>query len=523
MERQTMCKKIIIAGVAAAFAASGLFAARAHAQTPITRRLSVDEAVRLALEQNLGVRIERLNPELQDFVVSQARSSWVPTFSSSLSGDRSNTPATNAFAGGQSNIVQTDLSTGVGLSQILPTGASYAISWNSARDTSTNIFNSFNPQLNSSVALNVTQPLLKNFKIDDVRHQIEASRKDREATDFALQATVVQTTRAVKNAYWDLTYQIGNLSAQQQSLDLAKQLLADNERRVQAGTMASLDIVEAQSEVARNEEGVIVAESAIRQAEDHLRVLILDPAETDFWTVTLTPADLAPFETRDIDLDAAIRRALSDRTDVHLVKNTMAHDDLNVRYYRNQTLPEVDARAAYTSNAVGGSGLTPITTFPIVGPLQRGVVSQQGFASVLGDVLSSTFPTWSVGVTVAYPLGTSAAEASLARAKLQSSQADLQLKSLELQVVAEVRDAARQVQTNQKRVDSARAARELAEKRLDAEQKKFSAGIETSFFVFQAQRDLSQARTDEARATADYNKSLADFDAVQLAPLTPAR
>lgn len=517
-----MRNRSVFVRLALAAAVLGSAGARADAQAPATRQLSVEEAVRLALEQNLGVRIERLNPELQDFVIAEARSSWVPTLSSSLTSDRANTPATNAFAGGQTSIIQSDFTTGVGLSQALPTGASYAVAWNSARSNSTNFFNSFNPQLNSSVSLSVTQPLLRNFKIDDIRHRLEASKEDRTATDYALQTTVVQTTRAVRNAYWDLTYQIDNLNAQQQSLDLSKQLLADNERRVAAGTMAALDIVEAQSEVARNEEGVIVAEAAIRQAEDRLRVLILDPSAPDFWTVSLTPADQAPFQPRDVDVDAAVRHALSDRTDVQTVKNTAAHNDLDVRYYKNQTLPEVDARAAYTSNAVGGSSLSPITTFPITGPLQRGIVGQQGFASVLGDVLSSAFPTWSVGVTVAYPIGTSQSEASLAKAKLQASQTDLQLKNLELQIVAEVRDAARQVQTNQKRVDSASAARELAEKRLEAEQKKYAAGVETSFFVFQAQRDLSQARTDEARARADYNKSLADFEAVQLAPLTAA-
>jgi outer membrane protein len=518
--RKQMAYLIAIAAVA--LAAEGAFSTRAFAQTPATRRLSVDDAVRMALEQNLGVRIERLNPELQDFLVSEARSSWAPVLSSTVSNDRSNVPATNAFAGGQTNIVNTSLSSAIGLTQTLPTGANYAIAWNSARATSTNFFNSYNPQLNSSLSLSVSQPLLKNFKIDDVRRRVEATRKDREATDFNLQSAIVKTTRDVRNAYWDLTYQIDNLSAQQQGLDLAKQLLTENEKRVQAGTMAPLDIVEAQSEVARNEQGVIVAQAAIKQAEDRLRVLVLDPAAPDFWTVSIDPADAGAFETRTIDVDAAITRALDGRTDMKVARNTIERDQIDQRFYQNQRLPEVDARAAYTTNAVGGSSLTPITTFPVTGALQRGVVSQQGFASVLGDVLSSAFPTWSIGLTVAYPIGTSASDANLARARVLASQAELQRRNLEVQVVAEVRDAARQVQTNQKRIDSVRAARQLAEKRLEAEQKKFAAGIETSFFVFQAQRDLSQARTDEARATSDYNKSLADFDAVQLAPLNAA-
>ena len=134
---------------------------------------------------------------------------------------------------------------------------------------------------------------------------------------------------------------------------------------------------------------------------------------------------------------------------------------------------------------------------------------------MLGDVLTSSYPTWTFGVTVSYPVGNSTSETNLARARLQYSQSEAQLKNLELQIATQVRDAGRQVQTNQKRVDSARAARELAERRLDAEEKKFAAGIQISFFVFQAQRDLAQARTNEIRAMADYNKSLVDFEAVQ--------
>jgi outer membrane protein len=509
----------VLATLAIAALLPGFSGVRLSAQTSSTRQLTVDDAVRLALEQNLGIKIERLSPEMQDFVVADKKSTWVPTISSTLSDNRTDTPATNAFSGGQTSILNKSLSLTVGLDQSLPTGARYALSWTNARSTSTNIFNSFNPEVDSNLLFTFTQPLLKNFKIDDARHEIEASKEDRQATDFQLQAAIVQTTNEVKNAYWDLTYQIGNQHAQQQSLDLARQLLADNERRVAAGTMASLDIVEAQSEVARNEEGVIVAEAAIRQAEDRLRVLILDPSAPDFWTVSLQPTDMSQLEARSIDLDAAVRRALEERTDVHLLKNAIAHDNLDIQYFHNQTLPALDARAQYASNAVGGAALAPITTFPFTGPILRGVQSQQAFTSVVGDVITNAFPTWSVGLTVAYPLGKSSSEANLARAKLQSSQADLQLKNLEVQVVSQVRDTARQVETNQKRIDSVKAARELAEQRLAAEQKKFAAGIETSFFVFQAQRDLSQARTDEERATADYNRSLADFDAIQLAPL----
>jgi HAE1 family hydrophobic/amphiphilic exporter-1 len=170
---------------------------------------------------------------------------------------------------------------------------------------------------------------------------------------------------------------------------------------------------------------------------------------------------------------------------------------------------------------VGGIRYRPVDLSAISGTATptRTILSERSFGSVLGDVLGKAFPTWTFGVQVGYPLGRSASEANLARARVEHTQAQTRLRELELRVAAQVRDAARTVQTNQKRVDSTRAARELAERRLEAAEKKFAAGIETSFFVFQAQRDLSQARTAEVRAIADYNKSVVDLDAVQEVPL----
>ncbi len=153
---------------------------------------------------------------------------------------------------------------------------------------------------------NATQPLLRNCKIDTYRQQLEVSRKQRDASDVSLRATVVTTTRNVKNAYWDLAYARDNLRAQQQSLDLAKRSLADNEKRVQIGTMAPIDIVEAQSEVARNDEVVIVAEAAIKQAEDRLRALIFDPKSPDFWTMGIEPTDTMPFQAYAVDVNGAV-------------------------------------------------------------------------------------------------------------------------------------------------------------------------------------------------------------------------
>ena len=507
-------KKCAVLALAAAMLAGGVLPVSAQDQAAPVRTLTVDEAVRLAVEQNLGIQIERINPQIGDVAVAQARSYWVPTVSTTLQNNSQNTPSSSFLSGGQAKITDTRFTSQFGVSQLLPTAASYSLAWNSARPTSTNLFTNFDPLLSSNVAFNITQPLLRGRTIDSYRQQLQTSRKDREAADVSLRSTVAVTTRNVKNAYWDLAYARENLQAVQKSLDLAKRALADNEKRVQIGTMAPIDIVEAQSEVARNEESVIVAEAAIKQAEDRLRALILNPSSPDFWTTSLQPSEPMPFQPVTVDVDSAIRRAVASRTDVQLAKNSLEKSDINLKYFRSQVLPDISATVAYQSNAVGGSQLSPLTSF--TGPAgPRSIVAQRGYGTVLGDVFSSAYPTWTFGVTMSYPIGGSTQDTNLARAKLQYSQAEAQLKNLEMQIGTQVRDAARQVVTNAKRVDSARAARDLAEQRLAAEEKKFAAGIQTTFFVFQAQRDLAQARTNEIKAIADYNKSVVDFEAIQ--------
>jgi len=486
----------------------------------LVHRITIDDAVRLALEQNLGIHIQRINPQIQDLAIVQTRASWAPTLQSNLSNISATVPVANVFAGAEDKVVNSAFETSFGISQQLPTGTNYSVSWDGSRAESSNFFNTFDPQLNSNVEVNITQPLLRDFRIDAVREQLETNEKLRELSDVDLRATITQTIRSVRNAYWDLAAAIDNLDAQRQSLDLAQRLLADNEKRVQIGTMAPIDIVEAQAEVARNDEAVIVAEASIEQAEDNLRALIFDPSTPDFWTTGIAPADAPPFLAQAVDLEAAVAYALENRSDIIQAKNGLQRTDISVRYLQNQILPAVNATLSYGTTGLGGTQRVPVDFATIEDVTStRNVLSQRGFGSVLGDVFGSRYPTWSLGVQIQYPLGTSASEASLARARLEHSQAEAQIRYIELQAVAEVRNAARQVQTNLKRIDSARAARELAERRLEAEEKKFAAGTQTSFFVFQAQRDLAQARTNEVRAILDYNKSQVDFEAAQQIPL----
>jgi outer membrane protein len=210
-----------------------------------------------------------------------------------------------------------------------------------------------------------------------------------------------------------------------------------------------------------------------------------------------------------------VKNALENRTDMIQAKKNLEATDINIKYYRNQTLPDVNVQANYGTAAQGGAEYN-VDGYP--NPIIT-LKNRTGYGSVLSSLLKQDFPTWSVGVQVGYPVGRSAAEAAIARARLQRQQTETQIRNLELQVATQVRDLGRQVNTNVKRVEATRAARELAEKRLEAEQKKLAAGMSTSFFVVQAQRDLAQARNAELSAILDYNRSLVDFETGQQAPV----
>jgi outer membrane protein len=496
---------------------SGFAQATPSAQTPQVRRLAADEAVKLALENNLGIQVAQITPRVEDLNIAAARGAWAPTFNTTLQSASTEAPNNSFLSGAQGeSISDARFLTNVGVQQALPWGGRYSVGWDSTRSTTTNLFSNFSPQLRSSLALSYAQPLLRGFSIDTARQQLLVSEVNREISDIAVRQTVAATMRTVRIAYWELAYAIASLDVQRQSLELAQESLRNTRARVEIGTTPPIDIVEAEAEVALREEAAILAEAQIQSSEDTLRALIYDPDMPDFWTLRIEPADLPPFQPVAVDVDTAMRNALERRTDLQQTRKTLEGGDINIRFFQNQTLPDVTANFDYGLTGLGGTQFLRGEGFPgpVVGQTQR------SFASVLGDLFGNQFPNWTLSLNVSYPIGATRPEADLARARLQYTQSATQLRNQQLQVMTEVRESGRQVQTNQKRVETTRSSRQLAERRLEAEQRKFTAGTSTSFFVFQAQRDLAQARNNELRAILDYNRSLVDLETVQEAPLT---
>jgi outer membrane protein len=484
-----------------------------------TLRISSEDAVRMALENNLGIRAEQLNPQIETYAVAQARAVFGPGLFSQSSTRSSSTPPGNFLTGSASTQSNDSISTTAGLQQLLPWGGSrYSIGWDASKLTTSDASSRFNPQLDSGLSASFTQPLLRNFTIDSNRQALLVSQNRQQIADLQLRQTLTQTSRSVRNAYFDLVNSLAGLEVAQQSLDLARTSLKNNERRVEVGTMAPIDIVQARAEVAANEESVIVAEGQIRYAEDNLRTLVMNPSQPDFWTTRIEPSDQPTVSPQAIDLEAAVANALANRIDLAQARKEIEQTDIGLRFYRNQKLPGLDVTANYDLVGTAGTqrqfGLDTITGEPIV--LSQ---SQRNFSQALRDVFGNQFRTWSVQLNVSYPLGRSVAEAAVAQGRLQHEQQSTTLRDLQTRVVASVREAGRQVGTSLKRVESTRKARELAEQSLQAEEKRLAVGLSDTFRLFQAQRDLARQRVNELNAVISYSRALVDFEAVQTVPL----
>jgi outer membrane protein TolC len=479
-------------------------------------RLSADEAVRMALENNLGIQAERLSPQINTLNVSQARAAYAPVLFSNFLSRNSTQPPSSFITGNSAILTNETISQNAGLQQNVGWGGGrYSFSLDGSKITTSAVDSRYNPQLSSNLSAQYVQPLLRGFKTDNLRQQIQTSQNNQVIADIGLREQVTLTTQAVRNAYFDLIGAVEGYKVSLQSLQLAQESLKNNNTKVEVGTLAPIDIIEAEAEVASNEEAVINAEARIKTVEDRLRYLVLNPSQPDFWTVKLEPTDAPALTPIAIDVEGAITNALANRTDIARLKKQIDNVDVGVRFAENQRMPGLDVVANY--NVIGYAG----TQFQFGQGFPPPIVDQsvRSFSSALGDVFGQDFRTWSVALNFSYPLGTSQADAAVASGRLQRQQGAVNLRDLQLQVTTAVRDAARQVDTNLKRVEATRKARDRAERRLAAESKRMTVGLSTTFQLFQAQRDLARQRQQEVNAMIDYNRSIVGFEAIQIAPV----
>jgi len=478
--------------------------------------LALDDAVKRALDQNLDIAVQRINQQTYDVTLASLRSVYSPTVSSLVSTATQKTASNSTISGAaqtgdtiSSSVVQFN---GNIQQQVPWHGGSFSAQLNNTRQTTTSLNALFNPSYTPNWSASYTQPLLRNFSIDSNRQQILVTKINQEISDLQLQQTVTNTLANVRNAYWDYVFAVQSVDVARQSLALADELLKNNQAKVDIGTMAPIDVVQAQAQSAAQRGALVTAEGTMRTAEIALKRLIVSGTTDPLWTSAIDPVDRPDFRPEAVDMVAATQRALTARTDVLQARKNLEANAITMKLLEDQTLPQADFISRYATTGQGG------TRFETTGNGVNRVVTDVipgGYADALSTLLRQRLPAWSFAVNFSYPLGMSAAQASVARARIQQNQIDVQLKQIELQVTSDVSNATVQVQNAAERVQAAQAARDLAQQQLDAENSKFAVGISTNFLVVQAQRDFDNARNSELQAILAYRKALVEFERVQ--------
>ncbi len=467
--------------------------------------LSLEDCILKAMENNLGVAIEVLNPELADISVALAGEKFLPILSFNYS-KRDTTSPSYSFLDASDKVFTVADNYSAQISQLVPTGGSFSISLDGYKNETNRRFTSINPRYGSTLTFNFIQPLLKNFGLKVNRREIIIARNNQDISENQLKRMLQETIYNVEETYWNLVYSIENLKVRKQSLKLAQDLLEKNRKAVEVGTLAPIEILSAQSAVATREADILQAEASLKDSEDRLKTIINLAAEEVEEAAEIIPVDKPAYEKREVTLGEALRTAMENRPELLETRIDLKNKEINLSYARNQLLPSLNLIASYWSPGITGDQLI----YPEGNPFGDPIDTIEGNPSdALKDAFNFKYNNWSAGITLDIPLNTFLSRADYAQAKVNLEQSVLRLKNQEQEIFLEVKSAVRAVQTDYKRVQAYKVARELAEKKLEAEEEKLKVGLTTNYFVLQYQTDLSTAQTNELKAIIDYNLSLA--------------
>jgi outer membrane protein len=507
-----MMKKLILPLIAAALVlAPALPAQEAQAQQG-TLSLSLEDCIVKALKDNLGVAIQVLGPQISTESVNAALEKYIPTLSLSASSRKTENAAYSYLdSPGASTVNKTQNYTFMTANQTLPTGGTLRLDFTGYRTTTNQRGITIDPRFGTTVAFNLSQPLLRNFGPKISRREILVAKNNLGVSEENLRNTLISAVYNVESAYWNLVYSIENLEVRKQSLQLAKDLLEKNQRSVEVGTLAPMEVLSARAEVATREADLISAETSIMSNEDALRLLLnITEAESQN-IVSIVPKDKPTYVQREVNLDEALAAAIQNRPDIEISRIGLETDKLNLTYAKNQVLPDLSLSASYSAPGIDGTRL--IYDINPIDPNAQ-VIDRipGGIGGALKQSLKFTYPNWNFGLNLSLPLSNFFGRANLAQAKLSLRQAMLEIQNQKEQVYIEIKNAVRAVEANYKRILAFTTARELAEQKLAAEEEKRRVGMSTNYMVLSYQRDLTNARISELNAIISYNVSLASLE-----------
>ena len=496
-------------------------------------RMTLREAIGLALENNRDIEVDRLSVQLNEFDLRGSQGAYDPILNASVYYDRRLIPATSFFANGKTDNVIGNAR----LTQRTPwQGGSYEVLFDNNRSTTANPFNVLNPQYQTTLSFTYVQPIWRNRSIDSSRRQIQITKKRLDISDSQFRQRAIEIIAQVQRAYWDLVFARRDRDIKREAVEMARTQLDSNQRRVDAGQLAPADVISARVEVERRTDEAEAALEAIQRAENALKNLMLEPGKAELWNSTIEPTEAPEVDTSaSIPLADAVKLAYRSRPELEQYRLRSDLNGVDVDYFRNQTKPQIDFFMTYGAVGLAGflrpeqnpitagnialygrvnelsaiAGLPPLPPPAIDGNLNPSLIG--GYGQSLQNLLKNEFRAWRVGVNFNLPLRNRTAEAQYGRALAEGRQIDVQRQKMEQQVEVEVRNALQAVDTSKRRVEAAKNSRVNAELQYESEVRKFDAGQSTNFLVLDRQNAMSSARGRELKALTDYTKAVAEL------------
>ncbi len=477
-------------------------------------QVPLQSVLMLALKNNLDISFASLDPQAAQTDITREEAQFDTLFSSQFTKSRQKKQVGSVLGSSSSPTVsQESHDLDVTLQKQFTLGTQAELKLTHQEYYTDMSFQGLVPQYSGELVLSLTQPLLRDFGVTIGKSKIKIASLNFRISQNQFRKNVMDILYQVESHYWDLYYRIEDLRSKKKSLKRAKDLLREFKIRIEAGTLAPIEIYQAEAEVALRTQDVIVAESNVKDAEDNLKAALNLYNNEKYWNVDIIPTD--PPVTDDVKpgLFETVQTALENRPDFTQAKLNLQASNINVTYTKNQRLPRVDLIGSLGTNGLAGR---PADTSGAFGAFYRGMKSPwSGHWDDVYDYLGeSDYYSYMVGVRIEIPLENRLAKSQHARAKVQASQALTQLKNTENTIINDVRSAIRWINTSDKLIDAASASLRLAREKLKAEEKKYKVGMSTTHDVLEFQEELAKAESNLAFAFSEHSKAIANLHRV---------
>jgi outer membrane protein len=468
--------------------------------------LNIKSYLDLVMANNPDIQVQKLSVEFNRNAITRAWAVFDPLGIARFTTTRAKIPSGSLLNGNVSTLNSLTQPLTLQFQQTVPTGAQYNVLFAGTKTSSNNGTSTYNPLLNDSINFNVSQPLLRGRGGYITRLPISIARSRLRAADYGFEDQLIQLIALAENAYWDVVDAREGLRVQEESLKLADAALKRARKELELGATSPLEIYQPEANYANAELAVVQARYRLAQSEDALRRQIgadLDPNFRNLplaLTETITP----PEQTERLDREAAVEQALRFRPDLKNAVQNIDADDLSVRLNNDRLRPDLSFTAQYGSSGLGGIARADLLAEGLIAPIG-------GIGGALGSVFGFTYPAYGIGFSLRLPIRDRAAAADLADSLVQKKIDAYKQRATEQNIRLQVLTAANQVENSRESIRIARLARDLAQKRVEADQKRYELGTTTLFFVLASQSDYILAESNLVTQTIGYRRNLINF------------